>query len=112
MITIGQPSRKFINGHRKQCFILLRETPKKEKDYFAVPWPFNLMYLAAVVLTSPSKYLILQVVDAPIFHVNADDPEAVMHVCKVAAEWRAQFGKDVVIDLVCLTLKVNNYFCL
>lgn len=59
MITIGQPSRKFINGHRKQCFILLRETPKKEKDYFAVPWPFNLMYLAAVVLTSPSKYLIL-----------------------------------------------------
>ena len=41
-----------------------------------------------------------QVVDAPIFHVNADDPEAVMHVCKVAAEWRAEFGKDVVIDLV------------
>ena len=33
--------------------------PKKEKDYIAVPWPFNLMYLAAVVLTSPSKYLIL-----------------------------------------------------
>ena len=40
--------------------------------------------------------------DAPIFHVNADDPEAVMHVCKVAAEWRAEFGKDVVIDLVCV----------
>ena len=32
--------------------------------------------------------------------MNADDPEAVMHVCKVAAEWRAEFGKDVVIDLV------------
>lgn len=45
--------------------------------------------------------LFCQVVDAPIFHVNADDPEAVMHVCKVAAEWRAEFGKDVVIDLVC-----------
>ena len=41
--------------------------------------------------------------DAPIFHVNADDPEAVMHVCKVAAEWRAEFGKDVVIDLVCVS---------
>lgn len=40
--------------------------------------------------------------DAPIFHVNADDPEAVLHVCKVAAEWRAEFGKDVVIDLVCV----------
>lgn len=47
------------------------------------------------------KPLILgQVVDAPIFHVNADDPEAVVHVCKVAAEWRAEFNKDVVIDLV------------
>jgi len=32
--------------------------------------------------------------------VNADDPEAVMHVCKVAAEWRAEWGKDVVVDLV------------
>lgn len=39
-------------------------------------------------------------VNAPIFHVNSDDPEAVMHVCKVAAEWRATFHKDVVIDLV------------
>jgi len=32
--------------------------------------------------------------------VNSDDPEAVMHVCKVAAEWRATFHKDCVIDLV------------
>ena len=34
--------------------------------------------------------------------MNADDPEAVMHVCKVAAEWRAEWQKDVVIDLVSL----------
>ena len=39
-------------------------------------------------------------VNAPIFHVNGDDPEAVMHVAKVAAEWREVWGKDVVIDLV------------
>ena len=37
---------------------------------------------------------------APIFHVNADDPEAVMHVCRVAAEWRETFKSDVLIDLV------------
>lgn len=43
---------------------------------------------------------VARVVNAPIFHVNSDDPEAVMHVCKVAAEWRATFHKDVVIDLV------------
>jgi len=43
---------------------------------------------------------VARVVNAPIFHVNSDDPEAVMHVCKVAAEWRATFHKDCVIDLV------------
>ena len=39
-------------------------------------------------------------VNAPIFHVNADDVEAVMRVCRAAAEWRDQHQKDVVIDLV------------
>uniref|UniRef100_A0A915CYE5 Dehydrogenase E1 component domain-containing protein n=1 Tax=Ditylenchus dipsaci TaxID=166011 RepID=A0A915CYE5_9BILA len=41
------------------------------------------------------------VVGCPIFHVNSDDTEAVMHVCNVAAEWRKTFNKDVIIDLVC-----------
>ena len=45
---------------------------------------------------------VARVVNAPIFHVNADNPEAVMHVSKVAAEWRDEWGKDVVIDLVCI----------
>ena len=47
-------------------------------------------------------------VSAPIFHVNADNPEAVMHVCKVAAEWRNTFHKDVVIDLVCYRRQGHN----
>ncbi|XP_017136920.1 2-oxoglutarate dehydrogenase-like, mitochondrial isoform X1 [Drosophila miranda] len=50
--------------------------------------------------SSPYCTDVARVVNAPIFHVNADDPEAVMHVCKVAAEWRATFHKDCVIDLV------------
>ena len=50
----------------------------------------------------------LQVVGAPIFHVNADDPEAVMHVCSVAADWRATYSKDVVIDLVCYRRHGHN----
>ncbi|XP_028845826.1 2-oxoglutarate dehydrogenase-like, mitochondrial isoform X2 [Denticeps clupeoides] len=51
--------------------------------------------------SSPYPTDVARVVNAPIFHVNADDPEAVMYVCRVAAEWRATFNKDVVIDLVC-----------
>ncbi len=38
---------------------------------------------------------------APIFHVNGDDPEAVIHVARIATEFRQQFGKDVVIDIFC-----------
>ncbi|MEM7644460.1 MAG: 2-oxoglutarate dehydrogenase E1 component [Pseudomonadota bacterium] len=41
------------------------------------------------------------VVEAPIFHVNGDDPEAVVHAARVATEFRQKFGKDVVIDIFC-----------
>ncbi|XP_075233720.1 oxoglutarate dehydrogenase Nc73EF isoform X8 [Lycorma delicatula] len=50
--------------------------------------------------SSPYCTDVARVVNAPIFHVNSDDPEAVMHVCNIAAEWRNTFHKDVVIDLV------------
>ncbi len=38
---------------------------------------------------------------APIFHVNGDDPEAVVHVARIATEFRQKFKKDIVIDMVC-----------
>ncbi|XP_026293460.1 2-oxoglutarate dehydrogenase complex component E1 isoform X2 [Frankliniella occidentalis] len=50
--------------------------------------------------SSPYCTDVARVVNAPIFHVNADDPEAVMHVCNIAAEWRNTFHKDCVIDIV------------
>ena len=37
---------------------------------------------------------------APILHVNADDPEAVVEACRIAADWRAEFKQDVVVDIV------------
>ena len=40
-------------------------------------------------------------VDAPILHVNADDPEAVVHTAKIAMEFRQKFNRDVVIDIIC-----------
>ena len=44
---------------------------------------------------------IAKIVKAPIFHVNGDDPEAVVFVTKLAADYRMRFRKDVVIDIVC-----------
>lgn len=42
-----------------------------------------------------------RMLDSPIFHVNGDDPEALWNVMKIATEFRYQFKKDVVIDLIC-----------
>nr|KYP75446.1 hypothetical protein KK1_008176 [Cajanus cajan] len=44
---------------------------------------------------------VAKALNAPIFHVNGDDVEAVVHVCELAAEWRQTFHSDVVVDLVC-----------
>ncbi|KAK7273057.1 hypothetical protein RIF29_14103 [Crotalaria pallida] len=44
---------------------------------------------------------VAKALDAPIFHVNGDDVEAVVHACELAAEWRQTFHSDVVVDLVC-----------
>jgi 2-oxoglutarate dehydrogenase E1 component len=40
-------------------------------------------------------------IEAPIFHVNGDDPEAVVHATKVATEFRMKFHKPVVVDMFC-----------
>ena len=51
--------------------------------------------------SSPYPTDIALMVEAPIFHVNGDDPEAVVHAAKVATEFRQKFLKDVVIDVFC-----------
>ena len=49
-----------------------------------------------------------KMVQAPILHVNGDDPEAVVHVARVAVEFRQRFNRDVVIDLICYRRHGHN----
>jgi len=47
-------------------------------------------------------------VQAPVFHVNADDPEAVVHVARIATEFRQEFKADVVLDMICYRRHGHN----
>ena len=51
---------------------------------------------------------VAKVVEAPIFHVNGDDPEGVVHVMDLALRYRHEFGRDVVVDLVCYRKHGHN----
>jgi 2-oxoglutarate dehydrogenase E1 component len=58
--------------------------------------------------SSPYPSDVAKMIDAPIFHVNGDDAEAVVYVAKIATEFRQRFGKPVVIDMFCYRRHGHN----
>jgi 2-oxoglutarate dehydrogenase E1 component len=62
----------------------------------------------AAARSSPYPSDIAKAVQAPIFHVNGDDPEAVVEVARAAVEYRQRFNKDVVVDLFCYRRHGHN----
>ena len=51
--------------------------------------------------SSPYPSDVAKMVDAPILHVNGDDPEAVVYATRIATEFRLKFNRDVVVDIIC-----------
>ncbi|MCF6344664.1 MAG: 2-oxoglutarate dehydrogenase E1 component, partial [Devosiaceae bacterium] len=51
--------------------------------------------------SSPYPTDVAKMIEAPVFHVNGDDPEAVVYAAKIATEYRQKFHKPVVIDMIC-----------
>jgi 2-oxoglutarate dehydrogenase E1 component len=51
--------------------------------------------------SSPYPTDVAKMIEAPVFHVNGDDPEAVVYAAKIATEFRQRFGKPVVVDMFC-----------
>jgi len=86
-----------------ECFAMsgIRDFRTGGTIHFIVNNQIGFTTAPAYARSSPYPSDVALMVQAPIFHVNGDDPEAVVHCARVATEFRQLFHKDVVIDMFC-----------
>ena len=83
------------------CFSQLRGYQTGGTIHFIVNNQIGFTTSPSYSRSSPYPSDVAKMIQAPIFHVNGDDPEAVVHVARIATEYRQEFKRDVVIDMFC-----------
>ena len=76
--------------------------------HFIVNNQIGFTTLPTAARSGPYCTEVAKIVQAPIFHVNGDDPEAVVHVSRIATEFRQHFKRDIVIDMFCYRRHGHN----
>ncbi len=83
------------------CFSQLRGYQTGGTIHFIVNNQIGFTTSPSYSRSSPYPSDVAKMIQAPIFHVNGDDPEAAVHVARIATEYRQEFKRDVVIDMFC-----------
>jgi len=76
--------------------------------HFVVNNQIGFTTLPTAARSGPYCTEVAKIVQAPILHVNGDDPEAVVHVARIATEYRQRFKRDIVIDMFCYRRHGHN----